>query len=50
MSPSFWLPFGRRDLTILSLGVSTLAFAIRAGINLILLLMRLQRTERYGAR
>lgn len=44
---SLSLPFERQNLTIFDAGAGTLAFVIRAGVNLILLLTRLKRIKRY---
>ena len=49
MSQSFRLPFKRQNLTTFDSGAGTLAFVLRAGVNLILLLTRLKRIKRYGA-
>jgi hypothetical protein len=46
---SLWRPFERRNLTTVNSGAGTLAFVIRAGVNLILLLTRLKRIKKYGA-
>ena len=50
MSSTFWLPPKCRNLTTYDSGAGTLAFVIRAGVNLILLLTRLKRIKRYGSR
>ena len=44
----FLVSSDRRSLTVIEPGAGSLAFVIRAGVNLILLLTRLKRIKRHG--
>ena len=48
MSSTLRCLFERRNLTVINSGAGSLAFIIRAGVNLILLLTRLKQIRRYG--